>query len=105
MQKAERDVAVALEEMDSLSHKFNGVLEYFGEDDTVSSEALFSTLHRFATVFKVAADTLLRQLKTEAMKKAREDKENEKQQTRERRNTALPSPLQQAEKQNRRSSM
>jgi hypothetical protein len=71
----------------------------------VSSEALFSTLHRFAVVFKVAADTLLRQLKTEAMKKAREDKENEKQQARERRNTALPPPLQPTENLSRRSSM
>ena len=44
--------------------------------------ALFSTFIALQPSFKVAADTLLRQLKTDAMKKAREDKENEKQQTR-----------------------
>ena len=51
MQEAEKDVAVALEEMNSLSLKFKGVLEYFGEDDTVSSEGSLLHLHRFATVF------------------------------------------------------
>ena len=107
VQEAERDMATASEEVNTLTSKFKGVLEYFGEDDSLSSEALFSTLHRFGAVFKAAADALLRQIKSEVMKKAREDKENEKQQARERRNTALPPPLEQTDKYeySRRSSM
>ena len=59
-------------ELDTLSSKFRGVLEYFGEDSELASDTLFGTLQQFSQVFKNTAAAYLRQVKTEAARLARE---------------------------------